>query len=176
MFEVLDKVSIMVLGENKCANTNMQERLDILCSTFCLSVHEKNRIYKVKRDANSNKELLPEVINRDRIALYDFISNVFSHPELFTNSFDKIKGIKCNKTKEKRDEEDNYIRCVVQCYSDSYITVYAQKNRASGSCACHTVPRQEVTSMAICAVYYAEACGSICSTRAWRTIRLWRAR
>ena len=24
MFEVLDKVSIMVLGENKCANTNMQ--------------------------------------------------------------------------------------------------------------------------------------------------------
>lgn len=123
MLEVLDKLCGIALDDKDCANANMQQRLDDLCRIFHLSVGETNSVLKVKRDANSHKELLPEEIFRDRKILSDLISNVFSHLELFINKSEKVGLIEYDIKKQKQDESDNYIRCRVVRYDDDCITV-----------------------------------------------------
>lgn len=123
MLEVLDKLCGIALDDKDCTNANMQQRLDDLCRIFHLSVSEINSVGKVKRDANSHKELLPEDLYRDRRVLSDLISNVFSHSELFVNKSEKVGRIEYDINKQKLDESDNYIRCRVIRYDDDYITV-----------------------------------------------------
>ena len=118
MLEVLDRLCAIVLDDKDNANANMQERLDNLCRIFKLSVSETNSVHKVRYDANSHKELLPEKIYHDRKTLSDLISNVFSHPELFINKSEKVGRTECDEKRKKQDDDDNCIRCRVLRHND----------------------------------------------------------
>lgn len=129
MLEVLDKLCAIVLDDKDNANANMQERLDNLCRIFKLSVSETNSVHKVRYDANSHKELLPEKIYHDRKTLSDLISNVFSHPELFINKSEKVGRTECDEKRKKQDDDDNCIRCRVLRHNDEYITVQTEDEK-----------------------------------------------